>query len=167
MNMQLNRRSAVGRACLAVLGAIGLTGAAGRADASVRRSRRAYRTSTIDRVINDQQVSVLGGRGSLPLEGVPAGWQPLIGDQVAVGPSPLLKRTSAQQLRHWVMRPAAPQDLHPGRRLGGPSGPMITEVTTIAPTVVSLRGQRDTRVRQLKVAVTVRRSSDGRERVLA
>lgn len=167
MNRYITRRSVMGRACLAVLGAMGLGGAAQRADASAGGSGRRYRVSAIDGIVDDQQVSVLGSHGWLPLECVPPGWQPLIGDRVAVGPSPLLGRTSAQQLQRWVRRRAAPQDLCPGRRLGGPNGPVITEATSIAPAISSWRSQRDTRVRQLMVAVTRRWSSDGQERVLA
>lgn len=168
MARDVTRRSVVTRVCLTVLGAMGLGGtAAQRASASVAGPSRLFRVSAIDHIANDQQVSVLGSRSWLPLECVPAGWQPLIGDSVAVGPSPLLKRTSAQQLRRSVMHGAAAQDLHPGQRLGGPNGPVITEATTITPTVSNWRSQGDTRVRWFLVAVTIRRSSDGRERVIA
>ncbi len=161
-----SRRSFVRRACLVVLGAIGLGGAAQRAHASVGRPARSYRVSAIDGV-GDQQVSVLGAHGSLPLECVPSGWEPLIGDRVAVGPSPLLNRISAQQLSRWVTSRAAPQDLQPGRRISGPGGPVITEATTLDPALSSLRSRRDTRSRQLLIAVTDRLSPDDRVRVLA
>ncbi len=167
MNRYTTRRSVIGRSCLAVLGAIGLGGAAQRADASVARSGRRYRVTAIDGIGDDQQVSVPGSHGWLPLECVPPGWQPLIGDSVVVGPSPLLNRTSAEQLWRQVMRRAAPQDLQPGRRIGGPNGPVITEATTLDPALSSPRSRGDISPRQVLVAVTVRRSSDGRERVLA
>lgn len=163
------------RISLVALGMVGLGGGAQRASAAVTKSGKAaaaasgrrYRVSAIDHVVDNQEVSVLASAGQLPLECVPAGWQPMVGDSVVVGPSPLLKSTSAEQISTWVMRGAAPQDLHPGQRFGGPSGPVITEATDIPPALRRLRSIRDSRVRQLMAAVTVRRWPDGRERVLA
>jgi hypothetical protein len=167
MNIHFTRRSVIGRACLATLGAIGLGGAAQSANASVRRPGRLYRVTAIAGIGDDQQVSVLGGHGWLPLECVPPGWRPLIGDSVVVGPSPLLNRTSAEQLWLQLTHRAAPQELQPGRRIGGPNGPVITEATTLDPALSSLRSREDIRPRQVLVAVTLRSPSDGRERVLA
>jgi hypothetical protein len=62
---------------------------------------------------------------------------------------------------------AAPREFQPGRRIGGPNGPVITEATTLDPTLSSLRSREDIRPRQVLIAITLRSPSDGRERVLA
>ncbi len=161
-----SRRSLIRRVCLVALGAIGLGGAAGRVDASVVRPARAYRVSAVDGV-RDQQVSVPSAHGWLPVECVPPGWEPLIGDRVAVGPSSLVNRITAEQISRGMTIRAAPRDLQPGRSIGGPNGPVITEATALDPALSSLRSRRDIRPRRLHASVTDRWSPDDRVRVLS
>lgn len=160
-----SRRSLIRRAFLVALGVIGAGGVAERGDASVVRSARAYRVSAVDGV-RDQQVSVPGAQGWLSLECVPPGWKPLIGDRVCVGPSSLVNGISAEQISHGMTIRAAPRDLQPGCRIGGPNGPMITEATALDPALSSQRSRRDSHPRRLHASVTDRWSPDDQVRVI-
>jgi hypothetical protein len=160
------RRSLLRRTGLVILASLGLDGAAQSAFASVPQSSRGYRSTAVD-AVRGQQVTVVGSHDWIPLECVPAGWQPMIGDAVAVGPSPLLGETSAQQIVRWMTRPVAPSDLVPGRRIGRTNGPVITELSTIDPSLASFRNSKGTRPKFVRIAVATRFRPDGRERVLS
>ncbi|HEX6526371.1 MAG TPA: hypothetical protein VF070_41110 [Streptosporangiaceae bacterium] len=78
-----------------------------------------------------------------------------MGDRVAVGPSPLAEEVTAQPLVRWVTYTASLAELVPGRRLGGPIGPVVTRDTSVAPSLAVRRGSREwTTTRRLAVLVT-------------
>ena len=171
MSADRTRRPLLRRALLLTLGAVGLDGIAQRAYGALRQPARQqpsreYRSGAVE-AVRGQHVRVVGSHEWLPFECVPDGWRIQVGDAVLVGPSPLLGRVSAQQLVRWITVRVRPSDLEVARRIGGASGPMITELTAFAPDLNSFRQSGQMQSKRVRVAVASRKEPDGRERVLA
>jgi hypothetical protein len=126
-----------------------------------------FRIATVEAVYGGGRVSVAGDSRALRLEGVPAGWKAAAGDRVAVGPSLDTGGVTAQQLIGWVAYSGSAAELVPGRRLGGPAGPLMTGATTISPPLAELRGKGDQAIRPFDLAIADSEAPDSMQRIIA
>jgi len=112
-------------------------------------------------------VQVRDAGGWLAVEGFPTGWQVLVGDNVAVGPSVAGAGTVARPLEYWTTVVAAPGALKAGQALNGTDGPVVDAATVVEPALAGQLSAGTTAQRELRVAVVERAAPDGLERILA
>lgn len=162
------RRSVLAGAGVVALGGAGVAGAVARASAAGRPATDArFRVAAVDAVHSGGRVSVAGDSRTLRLEGVPAGWEAVVGDRVAVGPSMDTGGVTAQQLIRWVTYSGAAAELVPGQRLGGPEGPLMTGATTVPAPLSALRDNGDQAIRPFDLAIADREALDSMQRIIA
>jgi hypothetical protein len=168
------RQDGTRRSFLAGAGVIALGGAGVAAGAAARGSAAPhaaatdsrYRVAVVNAVHDGGRVSVAGDARALRLEGVPAGWQPAVGDKVAVGPSLDTGGVTAQQLIRGMAYSGSAAQLVPGRRLGGPAGPRMTEATIVPAPLAALQRKGDQAVRSLHLAIAEREAQDSMLRIV-
>jgi len=151
------------------LSGVGLAGGALRGGTRSRSSSgAAYRVAAVS-AVHGSHVTVEGGTQLLRLERAPAGCRAAVGDQVVVGPSPVLDGVTAELLVHWVDYTASLAEVVPGRRLGGSAGPVVATSISITPSLAAHRGTSAwTAVRHLSVMLTDHVSGSARNmRVLS
>lgn len=156
------RRTLLSRAGLVALGVAVGKGVNANASPASPEARVAMITG-----VQGGAVEIEGAPGWLPVEGFPEGWQPLVGDEVAVAPSLAGDHLSAQPLVHWVTTAASPADLLPTSSVGGAGGPEVVAATVLEPDLSDRRQRGDRAPTPLKAAVGARASSGGGERIVA
>lgn len=105
--------------------------------------------------------------GWFAAEGFPDGWQMAVGDKVTVAPSTETTGVAAFPHTHWISFSAAPADLVPGIRLGGPGGPVMVAATILDPGLIAQRKAGRSDVMPLIASVADSAPSAGPERVFA
>ncbi len=102
MHHDYKRRSVLAGSGVMALSGVGLAGGALRGGTRSRSSSgAAYRVAAVS-AVHGSHVTVEGGTQLLRLERAPAGCRAAVGDQVVVGPSPVLDGVTAELLVHWV-----------------------------------------------------------------
>lgn len=170
MHHDYKRRSVLAGSGVMALSGVGLAGGALRGGVTKSRasSGAAYRIAAVS-AVHGRHVTVEGDTGLLLLESAPAGCRAAVGDQVVVGPSPVLDGVTAELLVHWVNYTASLAEVVPGRRLGGSAGPLVITSISLAPSLVAHRGTSAwTATRHLSVMLTDHVSGSARNvRVLS
>jgi hypothetical protein len=154
------------RAGLVALGGAGAAGLSSHAQAATAPGAPTWRLAIVTEA-RDGAVRVDGKRRWLALEGFPAGWQALVGDEVAVAPSLVATGLSAHPICTWETHDVAPANLAPASRISGADGPQVVGATILEGPLAERLQSRDRTSRTLLVAVTNNASKTGAKRVIA